>query len=94
LSARSHSADATRGWSLPCARTRVPLSASALGGLDALLSTVQMPPGVPVATVAVDGTQNAAHLAARILALKHPGIGERIESYLREQKKRYDEWKS
>jgi 5-(carboxyamino)imidazole ribonucleotide mutase len=53
-----------------------------------------MPPGVPVATVAVDGTQNAAHLAARILALKHPGIGKRIESFLQEQKKRYDQWKS
>lgn len=72
----------------------VPLSAGALLGLDALLSTVQMPPGVPVATVAVDGVQNAAHLAARILALKHPGITRRIESYQQEQQKRYDEWKS
>jgi phosphoribosylaminoimidazole carboxylase PurE protein len=44
----------------------VPLSA-ALGGLDALLSTVQMPPGVPVACVGIDNAKNAAHLALRIL---------------------------
>jgi phosphoribosylaminoimidazole carboxylase PurE protein len=46
----------------------VPLSA-ALGGLDALLSTVQMPPGVPVACVGIDNARNAAHLALRILRL-------------------------
>jgi phosphoribosylaminoimidazole carboxylase PurE protein len=46
----------------------VPLSA-ALGGLDALLSTVQMPPGVPVACVGIDNAKNAAHLAVRILRL-------------------------
>jgi len=46
----------------------VPLSA-ALGGLDALLSVVQMPPGVPVACVGIDNARNAAHLALRILAL-------------------------
>lgn len=46
----------------------VPLSA-ALGGLDALLSTVQMPPGVPVACVGIDNAKNAAHLALRILLL-------------------------
>lgn len=46
----------------------VPLSA-ALGGLDALLSTVQMPPGVPVACVGIDNARNAAHLALRILSL-------------------------
>lgn len=44
----------------------VPISA-ALGGMDALLSTVQMPPGVPVATVGIDNARNAAHLALRIL---------------------------
>jgi phosphoribosylaminoimidazole carboxylase PurE protein len=47
----------------------VPLSA-ALGGLDALLSTVQMPPGVPVACVGIDNAKNAAHLALRILRLQ------------------------
>lgn len=46
----------------------VPLSA-ALGGMDALLSTVQMPPGVPVACVGIDNSRNAAHLALRILAM-------------------------
>jgi len=47
----------------------VPISAGTLGGLDALLSTVQMPPGVPVATVGIDNSRNAAHLALRILRL-------------------------
>ena len=47
----------------------VPLSA-ALGGLDALLSTVQMPPGVPVACVGIDNSKNAAHLALRILGIR------------------------
>lgn len=45
----------------------VPISAGTLGGLDALLSIVQMPPGVPVATVGIDNSRNAAHLALRIL---------------------------
>ena len=48
----------------------VPLSA-ALGGLDALLSTVQMPPGVPVACVGIDNSRNAAHLALRMLRLRN-----------------------
>ncbi|WP_067047307.1 5-(carboxyamino)imidazole ribonucleotide mutase [Methanofollis ethanolicus] len=47
----------------------VPVSGILLGGLDALLSVVQMPKGVPVACVAVDGGENAAHLAARILGV-------------------------
>jgi phosphoribosylaminoimidazole carboxylase PurE protein len=50
----------------------VPLSA-ALGGLDALLSTVQMPSGVPVACVGIDNSRNAAHLALRILRSRQPG---------------------
>ena len=52
----------------------VPIKSADLGGLDALLSTVQMPSGVPVATVAIDGGANAAWLAARILALGDKGI--------------------
>jgi len=52
----------------------VPLSA-ALGGLDALLSTVQMPPGVPVACVGIDNSNNAAHLALRILGVPPGGAG-------------------
>lgn len=46
----------------------VPIAAGTLGGIDALLSIAQMPPGVPVATVGIDGARNAAHLALRILA--------------------------
>lgn len=67
----------------------VPLKAS-LDGMDALLATVQMPPGIPVATVGIDGSKNAAYLAARILARKFPEIKGRLEADLREQQKRYD----
>jgi 5-(carboxyamino)imidazole ribonucleotide mutase len=67
----------------------VPLKAS-LDGLDALLATVQMPPGIPVATVGIDGAKNAAYLAARMLARKFPEITERIQADLEEQRKRYD----
>lgn len=58
----------------------VPLSGGAVDGLDALLATVQMPKGVPVATVAVDGTQNAAWLAARILALGDEDLAKRLDA--------------
>jgi len=56
----------------------VPVNATALGGLDALLATVQMPAGIPVATVAIDGAQNAALLAAQILALGDPALAARL----------------
>lgn len=58
----------------------VPMSAGALGGLDALLSMAQMPAGIPVATVAIGeaGARNAAHLAAAILSLREPALRERI----------------
>lgn len=61
----------------------VPLAGSqaTLGGLDALLSTVQMPPGVPVATVGVNGARNAAYLALRILALGDLALGERLSAF-------------
>ncbi|HKL59686.1 MAG TPA: 5-(carboxyamino)imidazole ribonucleotide mutase [Sphaerochaeta sp.] len=55
----------------------VPLSAS-LGGFDALLAIVQMPPGIPVATVAIDGSANAALLAAQILALSDQALAEKL----------------
>jgi 5-(carboxyamino)imidazole ribonucleotide mutase len=58
----------------------VPISAK-LGGLDALLSIVQMPRGVPVACVAIDGVQNAALLALEILALKDNKIADRLKEY-------------
>lgn len=67
----------------------VPLNGS-LDGLDALLATVQMPPGVPVATVGIDNAKNAAYLAARILARKFPEVKERLQADLAEQQKRYD----
>ena len=59
----------------------VPIVTSDLGGLDSLLSIVQMPKGVPVATVAIGGAANAAILAAQILGLKHPAIAERLARY-------------
>lgn len=52
-----------------------------LDGLDALLSIVQMPPGIPVATVGVNGAQNAAVLACEILALTDPALAERMRAY-------------
>jgi 5-(carboxyamino)imidazole ribonucleotide mutase len=62
----------------------VPLSGGALNGLDALYATVQMPRGVPVATVAIDGAANAAMLAVEILAVTDAGLTKRLVGY-REQ---------
>jgi 5-(carboxyamino)imidazole ribonucleotide mutase len=59
----------------------VPVSAK-LGGLDALLSIVQMPSGVPVATVGIDNGKNAAYLAIRILALNNDELGEKLRKKL------------
>jgi 5-(carboxyamino)imidazole ribonucleotide mutase len=59
----------------------VPLGTKTLGGADALYSTVQMPRGVPVATVAIDGAVNAAILAAQILGVSDPDIRERIRQF-------------
>lgn len=56
----------------------LPISTQALGGMDSLYSIVQMPPGIPVATVAVDGAKNAAILAAQILALKYPFLKKKL----------------
>ena len=57
----------------------IPIAAGTLGGFDALLATVQMPSGVPVATVAVNGAANAAVLAAQILALSDPEVAETLK---------------
>lgn len=57
----------------------VPLRSSALDGMDALLATVQMPSGIPVATVAIDGAANAAILAAEILALSDATLHEKLK---------------
>jgi 5-(carboxyamino)imidazole ribonucleotide mutase len=59
----------------------VPVRTESLNGLDSLLSIVQMPPGVPVATVAIGGAKNAAILAVEILATSDPSLLERIVSY-------------
>ena len=59
----------------------VPLKSGALNGIDALYSTVQMPPGIPVATVAVDGGKNAAYLACSILSIKRPKLAEKLEQF-------------
>jgi 5-(carboxyamino)imidazole ribonucleotide mutase len=59
----------------------VPLSGSKLNGTDALYSTVQMPSGIPVATVAIDGTKNAAILAARILAVSDPEMLAKVKEF-------------
>ena len=69
----------------------LPLSGGVVTGLDALLSTVQMPPGVPVATVAVDGSKNAAMLAARILALKFPEVDAALDQAAQRERARYDQ---
>ena len=57
----------------------VPLSGSALNGVDALYATVQMPKGIPVATVAIDGAMNAAMLAVQILAVTDAGLAAKLD---------------
>ncbi len=59
----------------------VPIKTSMMGGLDSLLSMVQMPKGVPVACVAVDGAENAAVLAAQILAIGDESLADTLEDY-------------
>jgi 5-(carboxyamino)imidazole ribonucleotide mutase len=59
----------------------VPVKSKSLNGLDSLLSIVQMPSGVPVATVAIGGAANAGLLALRILGIKHPDIAERLATH-------------
>jgi 5-(carboxyamino)imidazole ribonucleotide mutase len=59
----------------------VPIAAGGLGGLDALLSTVQMPTGVPVATVAIDSAANAAYLAAAVLSVSDERIARALADY-------------
>ena len=58
----------------------IPIASGALQGFDSLLSTVMMPPGMPVATVAVGGAENAGLLAAQIVALTDPALAERVAS--------------
>ena len=63
----------------------IPVKSSTLDGLDALLSTVQMPAGMPVATVAIDGSANAALLAAQIIAVEDATLAERLNAQRKAQ---------
>ena len=58
----------------------LPIKSSTLDGLDALLATVQMPSGIPVATVAIDGAENAAILAVQLLALENKELADKLEA--------------
>lgn len=62
----------------------IPIKSSALDGLDALLATVQMPPGIPVATVGIDGAVNAAILAVQMLAISDPALAEQLQKMKQE----------
>ena len=63
----------------------VPLSGGALNGVDALYATVQMPKGIPVATVAIDGSLNAALLVVEMLAISDPVLADRLEADRRQR---------
>jgi 5-(carboxyamino)imidazole ribonucleotide mutase len=69
----------------------VPLKSGALNGADALYSTVQMPPGIPVATVAIDGAKNAAYLACEILSIKYPQVAKKLEDFRSKTRKSLEE---
>ena len=63
----------------------VPIKSKALGGMDSLLSIVQMPSGIPVATMAIDGAKNAALYAIHILALNDEGLSAKLDEFRRKQ---------
>jgi len=65
----------------------VPIASRSMSGLDSLLSIAQMPPGVPVACMAVNGARNAALFAAQIIALRNEGVRRALEKYRRELSK-------
>ena len=69
----------------------VPIKSGALNGADALYSTVQMPPGVPVATVGIDGAKNAAYLACEILSIKYPEMAKKLEDFRSRMRKSLEE---
>lgn len=66
----------------------LPIKSSTMDGLDSLLSTVQMPSGIPVATVAINGSNNAALLAIQILAIKYPYLQEKLYQYKEKMRKK------
>ncbi len=69
----------------------VPLKSGALDGVDALYSTVQMPPGIPVATVGIDGAKNAAYLACEILSIKYTEIAKKLDEFREKMRKDLEE---
>lgn len=69
----------------------VPVKSSNLSGMDSLLSIVQMPGGVPVATVAINGAKNAGILAAKIVALKDDKVKESVKTYMEDMKNEVEE---
>lgn len=66
----------------------LPIKSSTLDGLDSLLSIVQMPPGIPVATVTIDSGINAALMAIQIMSIKYPQIKEKLKSYRKEMERK------
>lgn len=66
----------------------LPVQTSMIGGLDSLLSMVQMPSGIPVATVGVNGGENAGLLAVQMLALKYPELDKKLEEYKKEMREK------
>ena len=69
----------------------VPIKSGSLNGADALYSTVQMPTGIPVATVGIDGAKNAAYLACEILSIKYPEIAKKLEDFRSRMRKLLEE---
>jgi len=69
----------------------VPLKSGSLEGVDALYATVQMPSGIPVATVAIDGAKNAAYLACEILSIKYPEIAKKLEDFRKKMRRELEE---
>ncbi len=69
----------------------VPVQLATLEGIDSLLSIVQMPAGIPVATVSINGAKNAGILAARIIGAGDPDVADRVEAYARELEAQVDE---
>lgn len=69
----------------------VPIKSGALEGVDSLYSTVQMPTGVPVATVGIDGAKNAAYLACEILSIKYPEIAKKLDEFREKMRKDLEE---
>lgn len=65
----------------------VPVQTRMMGGLDSLYSIVQMPPGIPVATVAINGAKNAGLLAVKILAVSNTVLQQKLEKYMQDQEK-------